>query len=226
MLTTPPYHPSRNREYIMQAGYHPEEKPDWNNLEVLHRNTLPPRAYFHNYTLESDALQADVTKSKTHSLSGTWKFQHAYSPFEAPEGFEAPSFDTSKWSDITVPGMWQLQGHGEGPQYTNVIYPIPVNPPHVSNTENETGSYVRTFKVPKELKNEQIRLRFEGVDAAYNVWVNGKEVGYSQGSRNPDEFDITDKVEVDGDNVLAVRVYQFCDGTYIEDQDQWWLSGM
>jgi beta-galactosidase len=210
----------------MDSGNHPADVPDWNNLQVLHKNTLAPRAYFHNYTSEAGALTYDVTKSKTHSLSGTWKFQHAYSPFEAPEGFEATSFDTSKWSDIVVPGMWQLQGYGKGPQYTNVQYPIPVDPPHVSMTENETGSYLRTFKIPDGLKNEQIRLRFEGVDAAYHVWVNGKEIGYSQGSRNPDEWDISGAVEVDGDNVLAVRVYQFCDGTYIEDQDQWWLSGM
>ncbi|KAF2134183.1 glycoside hydrolase family 2 protein [Dothidotthia symphoricarpi CBS 119687] len=205
---------------------HPTENPDWNNLSILHKGTLTPRSYFHNYISEADALEYDVTKSKTHSLSGTWKFQHSYSPFEAPEGFEAPSFDFSKWSDITVPGMWQLQGFGKGPQYTNVQYQIPVDPPNVSFTENETGSYIRNFCVPEALKDGQIRLRFEGVDAAFHVWVNGKEVGYSQGSRNPDEFDVTDVVNKHGENTLAVRVYQLCDGTYIEDQDQWWLSGI
>lgn len=210
----------------MTSGVHPAGTPDWNNLSILHKNTLPARAYFQNYTSEAEALTYDVTKSKTHSLSGTWKFQHAYSPFEAPEGFEAASYDTSKWSDIAVPGMWQLQGFGKGPQYTNVIYPIPVDPPNVSFTENETGSYIKKFKVPDSLKNGQIRLRFEGVDAAFHVWVNGKEVGYSQGSRNPDEFDITALVNPEAENTLAVRVYQFCDGTYIEDQDQWWLSGI
>lgn len=208
------------------SGQHPAQVPDWNNLDVLHRNTLPARSYFYAYTSEQDALSYDVENSKTHSLSGTWKFQHAFSPFEAPEGFEAPSFDTSSWSDIAVPGMWQLQGFGKGPQYTNVQYPIPVDPPNVSFTENETGSYVRKFSIPQELKGSQIRLRFEGVDAAFHVWVNGKEVGYSQGSRNPDEFDITDLVDLEGENIVAVRVYQFCDGTYIEDQDQWWLSGI
>jgi beta-galactosidase len=210
----------------MASGTHPAGAPDWNNLSILHKNTLPARAYFHNYKSEADALTYDVTKSKLHCLSGTWKFQHANSPFEAPEGFEATTYDTAKWSDITVPGMWQLQGFGKGPQYTNVIYPMPVDPPNVSFTDNETGSYVRSFTVPEEFKNSQIRLRFEGVDAAYHIWVNGKQVGYSQGSRNPDEFDITDIVDKDGENKLAVRVYQWCDGTYIEDQDQWWLSGM
>ncbi|KNG49213.1 vanillyl alcohol oxidase [Stemphylium lycopersici] len=210
----------------MASGQHPASVPDWNNLQILHKNTLPARAYFHNYTSEADALKSDIIKSTTHSLSGTWKFQHSYSPFEAPEGFESTAFDTSSWSDIAVPGMWQLQGFGKGPQYTNVIYHIPVDPPNVPFTENETGSYVRKFQVPQGLKDGQIRLRFEGVDSAFHVWVNGKEVGYSQGSRNPDEFDVTSFVDLNGDNTLAVRVYQHCDGTYIEDQDQWWLSGI
>lgn len=200
--------------------------PDWNNLQVLHKGTLPPRAYFHVHDSEEDALTYDVEKSKTHSLSGTWKFQHAYSPFEAPEDFQSPGFDISSWSDIAVPGMWQLQGFGKGPQYTNVNYHIPVDPPNVSFTENETGCYVRKFSIPDRLKGTQIRLCFEGVDSSFHVWVNGREVGYSQGSRNPDEFDITECVNEEGDNTLAVQVYQLCDGTYIEDQDQWWLSGM
>jgi beta-galactosidase len=200
------------------SGTYPTEIPDWNNLQILHKNTLPPRTYFHIYSSEEDALSYDVENSKTQCLSGTWKFQHAYSPFEAPEGFEAPSFDTSTWSDTVVPGMWQLQGFGKGPQYTNVNFHILVDPPNVSYTENETGSYVKKFRVPEKLRNCQIRLRFEGVDSSFHVWINGKEVGYSQGSRSPDEFDITDVVDHEGENTLAVRVYQLCDGTYIEDQ--------
>ncbi|KAF2732251.1 intracellular beta-galactosidase BgaD [Polyplosphaeria fusca] len=208
------------------SGTHPSGTPDWSNLNVLHRNTLPPRAYFHNYYKESDALAYDVAKSKTLSLSGTWKFYHAKSPFEAPDNFDPSSFDTSSWADIAVPGMWQLQGFGKGPHYTNVNYPIPVEPPNVSFTDNETGTYSRKFSIPDELKGEQIRLRFEGVDSSFHVWVNGTEVGYSQGSRNADEFDITALVKEKGENTIVVKVYQFCDGTYIEDQDQWWLSGI
>jgi len=102
--------------------------------------------------------------------------------------------------------------------YTNYNYPFPVEPGHVSYEANETGSYRRTFTVPEDFKHHQLRLRFEGVDSAFHLWVNGKEVGYSQGSRNPSEFDITDLVDVNGINTLAVRVYQYCDGTYIEDQ--------
>jgi beta-galactosidase len=99
-----------------------------------------------------------------------------------------------------------------------VIYPFPVDPPHVPYDDNETGSYIRTFTVPKAFKSDQLRLRFEGVDSSFHVWVNGKEAGYSQGSRNPSEFDITSLVDIDGENTLAVQVYQFCDGSYIEDQ--------
>jgi hypothetical protein len=103
-------------------------------------------------------------------------------------------------------------------RYTNMIYPFPIDPPHVPYDANETGSYLRTFTVPKEFKKDQLRLRFEGVDSSFHVWVNGKEVGYSQGSRNPSEFDITPYADLDGENTLAVQVYQFCDGSYIEDQ--------
>ena len=106
------------------------------------------------------------------------------------------------------------------------MYPNPVDLPEVSFTEKETGSFVRKFAILGSLKNEQVRFRFEGVGAAFYVWVIGKEVGYSQRSRNRDEFDITDYVDRDAENTLAVRIYQFCDETYIEDQDQWWLSGM
>lgn len=102
--------------------------------------------------------------------------------------------------------------------YTNMIYPFPIDPPHVPYDENETGCYLRTFHIPKSFKDHQLRLRFEGVDSSFHVWVNGKDVGYSQGSRNPSEFDISSHVKTEGENTLAVQVYQFCDGSYIEDQ--------
>lgn len=110
--------------------------------------------------------------------------------------------------------------------YTNVIYPFSVDPPHVSYNENETGSYLRKFTVPESFRGHEVRLRFEGVDSSFHVWVNGKEVGYSQGSRNPSEFDITSFVDVEGPNNLAVRVYQWCDGSYIEDQVSFILRNM
>jgi beta-galactosidase len=209
-----------------KMGSHPGHRPDWANLQVLHRNTLPPRSNFLLYSREADALSRDITKAKCHTLSGTWKFHLAKTPFEAPDEFISLGFDSSKWHKIEVPGMWQLQGFGRGPHYTNVQYPFFVDPPHPPYEDNECGSYLTTFELPKELSGHQLRLRFEGVDSAFHVWLNGEEVGYSQGSRNPSEFDVTRLIKSQGPNVLAVRVYQFCDGSYIEDQDQWWLSGI
>ncbi|KAF3761719.1 family 2 glycoside hydrolase [Cryphonectria parasitica EP155] len=209
-------------------------KYDWNNLEVLHRNTLSPRSHFFLYPTEQEALDAALTHDTSHSksqlLSGTWKFHLSASPLSGPKSFFEDDYDVSDWRDIEVPGMWQLQGFGQGPQYTNVPYPFPCDPPYVPLDENECGRYVRTFTIGSQetLGDDQIRLRFEGVDSAFSVWVNGIDVGYSQGSRNPSEFDITGLVrrEEGQVNTLAVEVYQRCDGSYIEDQDQWWLSGI
>lgn len=195
-----------------------EPLPDWSNLAVLHKNTLPPRASFYIYENEQDALLRDVAKSKTLTLNGIWKFKLDKYPEEPARDFFETEFDASRWGDITVPGIWQLQGYGKGPQYTNVDYPWPADPPHIPLDDNETGHYIRTFKVPGKFKDHQLRLRFEGVDSSFHVWLNGEEVGYSQGSRNPSEFDITKFVYEDKENKIAVRVYQRCDGSYLEDQ--------
>ncbi len=200
----------------------PQSQPDWSNLKVLHKNTLPPRAHFFSYATEEEALSFNREQSEFKSLNGTWKFHYATSPFEAPEWASA---EPLSWDEVKVPGMWQLQGYGR-PLYTNVNYPFHVDPPNVP-FENETGSYWRQFTTPTKWDGQQIRLRFEGVDSSFHVWVNGKEVGYSQGSRNPHEFDISSYLEPAGSvNTIAVRVYEFCDGSYIERQDQWLLSGI
>jgi beta-galactosidase len=159
-------------------------------------------------------------------LSGKWKFKHADNPFEAPQGFELPGFDVSDWSDIQVPGHWQLQGWRK-PHYSNVNFIFPVDPPNISLNQNQTGSYITKFTVPERFSthSHQLRLRFEGVDSAFHVFLNGQQIGYSEGARNPSEFDISDFV-IEQENVLAVRVYQFCNGSYLEDQDQWRMSGI
>ncbi|KAG2415026.1 hypothetical protein HFD88_006216 [Aspergillus terreus] len=198
----------------------PSALPAWSNLNVIHNNTLPPRAHFYLYPNEDTALTFDREQSLFHSLNGTWKFHYDASPFVAP----AWDADFQDWDDIIVPGVWQLQGYGR-PHYTNIDYPFPVTPPNISYV-NPTGSYWREFEVPADWDGQQIRLRYEGVDSAFHVWVNGEEVGYSQGSRNPSEFDITDYLVSGEKNTLATRVYQWSDGSYIEDQDQWWLSGI
>jgi beta-galactosidase len=195
---------------MLQKGIPLQEhdgRPDYCNEAVFRRNCLPTRSYH-------------IPKSSV-LLNGFWDFSLSSTPTEAPE---PNAFDSVSWDRVAVPGHWQLQGHGK-PWYTNVQFPIPVCPPYVP-TENPTGTYRRTFHVPPTWTSDcQVRLRFDGVDSAYHVWVNGALVGYAQGSRNPSEFDISPYINRHGDNELQVRVYQWCDGTYIEDQDQWWLSG-
>ncbi|KAL5331597.1 hypothetical protein ACEPPN_001131 [Leptodophora sp. 'Broadleaf-Isolate-01'] len=207
------------------TGAFPPSKPDWSNIEVIHRNVLPPRSTFSLYENYAKALSQDINSSCSLSLSGTWKFHHSNNPFEAPQDFEQPSYDASQWPDIQVPGHWQLQGWAH-PHYSNINFLIPVDPPNVPFEGNQTGSYVRKFTVPERFAGQQLRLRFEGVDSAFHLFVNGQEVGYSQGARNPSEFNITAAVAPQGENTIAVKVYQYCDGSYLEDQDQWRLSGI
>jgi beta-galactosidase len=184
-----------------------ETRPDYCNEAVFRRNCLPARSY---HIPETSLL-----------LNGTWDFHLAASPQESP----APShLGSTSWHQVAVPGHWQLQGHGK-PWYTNIQFPIPVCPPNVP-TDNPTGTYRRTFHVPNVwAPDAELRLRFDGVDSAYHVWVNGCLVGYAQGSRNASEFDVSEFVTRNEPNELVVTVYQWSDGTYIEDQDQWWLSG-
>ncbi|KAF5254821.1 hypothetical protein FANTH_441 [Fusarium anthophilum] len=200
----------------------PKSQPDWSNLDVLHRNTPPTRAHFFPYASKEDALSFDRQKAQMKLLNGTWKFRHDASPLQVPAW---NALDPLTWANIEVPGMWQLQGYGR-PLYSNVNYPFPVNPPNVPLL-NETGSYWRQFTTPQDWQGQQIRLRFEGVDSAFHVWINEVEVGYSQGSRNASEFDITSFLKDTGNiNTIGVRVYEFCDGSYLERQDQWLLSGI
>ncbi|MCJ1389846.1 hypothetical protein MMC18_002703, partial [Xylographa bjoerkii] len=185
-------------------------RPDYCNEQVFQRNRLPARSYF--------------IPERSILLNGSWKFHYAPTPIHAPKVDNAGT-ETAQWDDIEVPGHWQLQGHGI-PQYTNVIYPFPVAPPFVP-TDNPTGTYRRSFTVPESWETSlQLRLRFDGVDSAFHVFMNGNEIGYSQGSRNPAEFDVTSAVTREKPNEVVVRVYQWSDGSYIEDQDQWWLSGI
>jgi len=197
---------------------------DWENHKLNHRNRQPARAYFIPYSSKQEALTFERECSPWFKLlNGMWKFYYASSPMEAPQEFYNEDFDVTEWDDIEVPSCWQYQGYGH-PHYTNVIYPFPVDPPFVPS-ENPTGCYRRDFYIPKEWDGRRIYLRFEGVDSAFHVWVNGQEVGYSKVSRMPSEFDITSMVRP-GKNTVAVRVYQWSDGSYLEDQDMWWLSGI
>ena len=187
----------------------PIQQPDYCNEQIIHRNRLLARSYF----LPDNGV----------ALNGLWKFNYAITPLHAPE-VSTTGIEAAEWNDIEVPGHWQLQGYGI-PHYTNVQYPFPVAPPFVP-TENPTGTYRRTFTIPLTWDSDtQIRLRFDGVDSAFHVFVNKQEIGYSQGSRNPAEFDISSVVKRSAANEVVVRVYRWSNGSYIEDQDQWWLSG-
>jgi beta-galactosidase len=165
-----------------------------------------------------------VSDAPSFDLSGAWRFR--LSPrADAGEAFADPGFDDRGWDTLPVPSHWQLHGHG-APAYTNVAYPFPVDPPHVP-TENPTGDYRVGFRLPEGWDAERTVLRFEGVDSWCRVWVNGRELGTSSGSRLPVEFDATAALAAPGeDNLLAVRVHQWSAGSYLEDQDMWWLSGI
>ncbi|KAG9456219.1 hypothetical protein H6P81_000727 [Aristolochia fimbriata] len=161
------------------------------------------------------------------SLSGHWKFFLASSPLSLPENFYAGDFEDSTWETLPVPSNWQMHGFDK-PIYTNVLYPFPVNPPKVP-ADNPTGCYRTHFSIPTEWTGRRILLHFEGVDSAFFVWVNGFLVGYSQDSRLPAEFEITDYCHPSGSsmqNIMAVQVLRWSDGSYLEDQDHWWLSGI
>jgi len=192
---------------------------DWTDPGVVARGRASPAAYLVPYADRDTALAGDREASPYYRLlNGEWRFHLADTPAEAPD----PGRDAD-WSRIDVPRSWQTAGFGN-PHYTNVVYPFPLDPPAVP-TENPTGSYRRTFHVPESWDDREIRLRFEGVDSAFYLHVNGDPVGYSQGARLPAEFDVTDHVSP-GSNSVAVQVLKFSDGSYVEDQDMWWLSGI
>jgi len=208
---------------------------DWENPHVVGRHKEPGFAWHMPYADAATALAGDPDASPwVRSLDGRWRFHWAPDPAHRPEGFHRPNFNAAGWAAIRVPGNWQTQGHGV-PLYVNITYPFKKDPPRVMgeppadytthDQRNPVGSYRRTFTVPEAWRGRHVFLQFEGVDSACYVWVNGKQVGYSQGSRTPAVFDITDHV-TDGPNLLAVQVYRYSDGSYVEDQDFWRLSGI
>lgn len=197
----------------------------WENHQIDGINRMPARAHFLTFPSKEKALLNN--NRYTHAfknLNGVWKFMFLDAPEYRPEGFFNSDFDVTKMDDITVPGNWQLQGYGKM-HYSDLWYNFPINPPYVP-TENPTGIYKRTFFVEESYRDKKIIIRFCGVDSAYHLWINGKEVGYSKVARNESEFDITDLIRVGEENDVTVRVYQWSDGTYLEDQDMWWESGI
>ncbi|MDS0136769.1 MULTISPECIES: glycoside hydrolase family 2 TIM barrel-domain containing protein [unclassified Amycolatopsis] len=174
------------------------------------RGSLPPRAAF---TSDAPSL----------SLNGTWRFRLSPSLAAAPAGIESEDFDDSAWDELPVPSLWQLHGHGR-PAYTNVPYPFPVDPPHVPS-DNPTGDHRRRFDLPADWPAGSAVLRFDGIDSCGRIWLNGTELGVTRGSRLPSEFEVGSLLRPSG-NVLVVRVHQWSAGSYLEDQDMWWASGI
>lgn len=174
---------------------------------------LAPRAWF----AASDAGRV--------SLNGEWAFRLSPGAGTEDESFARPGFDASAWGTVAVPGHWVLQGAGGAPAYTNVVYPFPVDPPRVPD-ENPTGDHLRTFTLPEDRpEGGETVLRFDGVESCARVWLNGEVLGDFKGSRLPHEFAVGHLLR-SGENVLAVRVHAWSSGSYLEDQDQWWLPGI
>ncbi|MEC0267171.1 glycoside hydrolase family 2 TIM barrel-domain containing protein [Paenibacillus anseongense] len=201
-----------------------KEIPDWENLEVLGRSVEPSNTGYMPYADVETALIGERALSPYfQSLNGSWKFRYVSSPSEAPANFFEPSYMSDDWSAMPVPGNWQMQGVGR-PHYSSSYYPFPIDPPHIP-IDNPTGCYRRSFYVSDTWRERQVFLVFEGVDSAFHVWVNGKLAGYGQGSHMHSEFRITSLLN-EGENTIAVQVYQWSDGSYLEDQDKWRLSGI
>jgi beta-galactosidase len=199
---------------------------DWENPQVVGRNKQPAHATLLPFADLNAALTGERANSPFFQLlNGDWQFHFAPTPAVAPEDFHQPDFDSSKWDTIPVPSNWQVLGYGI-PRYMNPEYAFDKsNPPFIPQETNETGSYLTTFTIPENWAERQVFIVFDGVDSAFYLWVNGQMVGYSQDSRLPAEFDLTPYIHA-GENSLAVRVYRWSDGSYLEDQDMWFLSGI
>ncbi len=198
---------------------------DWQNPAVFEKGQNLPHAFHMPFSTTYDALKNRIQKNDNYQLlNGQWKFKWVETPNQVPEGFWDPKFDAEEWAEIKVPSNWQMEGFGY-PKFRNVALTFESDPPNIPDYFNPVGCYKRKFTVPKTWKEKEIMLRFEGIKSASYVWVNGKRVGYNQGGFEPAEFNITSFVEP-GENDLAVEVIRFSDGSYLENQDMWRLSGI
>ena len=196
----------------------------YEDLSVLHENTMPARAYFIPASKRMDNLVEHREESdRMQLLNGTWKFQYFNSIYDVQEPFFEKDYDTENFDEIQVPSVWQMAGY-DTHQYTNIRYPFPFDPPYVPQ-DIPCGTYAHTFVYHKDENAPKAFLNFEGIDSCFYVWINGSYVGYSQVSHMTSEFDITDLLR-DGENSIAVLVMKWCDGSYLEDQDKFRMSGI
>ncbi|MCV6605932.1 MAG: hypothetical protein OIF34_11545, partial [Porticoccaceae bacterium] len=198
---------------------------DWENPEVVERNREPARTTFFAYESTRLAVVGDPSESSYYQLlSGQWKFNWVRKPADRPLDFWKADFDASDWAEITVPGNWERQGYGVA-HYINHNTVFPANQPHIPHDYNPVGSYIKDVELADSWQGQQVFIHFGAVNSAFYLWVNGKKVGYSEDSKLPAEFNITEYVQP-GSNRIAVEVYRWNDGSYLEDQDAWSLSGM
>ena len=196
----------------------------YENLNVLHENTMPARAYYIPASKRMDNLVEHREESdRMQLLNGTWKFQYFTSIYNIKDSFFEKNYDTENFDEIQVPSVWQMAGY-DTHQYTNIRYPFPFDPPYVPQ-DIPCGAYVHTFEYSRDEKAPKSFLNFEGVDSCFYVWINGSYIGYSQVSHMTSEFDVTDVLQ-DGTNTVAVLVMKWCDGSYLEDQDKFRMSGI
>jgi len=215
------------RRYSKYEGvsFTEKEPRDWENTDVFNINREAPHATMISHIDEQAASEADRSQSPRYiSLDGIWKFHWVKTPDERPYWFFKDDYDTRDWDDIEVPSNWQLKGY-DVPIYVNAGFGFEKNPPFINHSWNPVGSYKRTFTVPADWNDKEVFLHFGAVSSAFYVWVNEEQVGYSEDSKVPAEFNITPYLKK-GENTLAVEVYRWCDGSYLEDQDFWRLSGI
>ncbi|MFD1871077.1 glycoside hydrolase family 2 TIM barrel-domain containing protein [Hymenobacter bucti] len=213
---------------LLASGVAAAQAPDpaeWQNPQLVQQGQEAPRASFQLYEQPADVAADDYARSPWYqSLNGTWKFNYVARPADRPLDFFQPSFNDASWKPITVPGNWEIQGFGI-PIYTNITYPFPRNQPFIDPSNNPVGTYRRSFTVPAGWAGREVLLHFGAISGCAFVYVNGQRVGISKAAKSPAEFDIT-KFLKPGDNQLAVQVLRWHDGSYLEDQDFWRLSGL
>lgn len=196
----------------------------YEDLSILHDNTMPMRSYYIPSSQKMNTLiEHREDSDRFQLLNGVWKFQYYKSVYDLKEAFYRTSFNTKDFDDITVPGVWQIAGY-DSPQYTNIRYPFPFDPPYLPQ-DIPCGAYVRKFTYHENIDAPKIYLNFEGVDSCFFVWLNGKYTGYSQVPHATAEFDVTEFLK-EGENTIAVLVLKWCDGSYLEDQDKFRMNGI
>ena len=198
---------------------------EWEDLSVFSVNTEDPHATFYPFSSENNLLNLDLTKSELYkSLNGTWNFKLFSNADSLPEMFFSNNFNKSDWQKIPVPSNWQFHSD-DFPLYTNIVYPYEINPPYMPKEYNPIGLYHRKFELKKGWVDKEIFIHFGAVNSAFYIWINGTKVGYSEGSKTPAEFNLTNVLK-QGENTIVLQVIRWSDGTYLEDQDFWRLSGI